>query len=244
VSDAEGAVESLYVEPERVERQVEWPALQLNDVFKIFRSGPVETVALRGLDLRVEQGEFVAVLGPSGCGKSTMLALSAALDQPSAGEVRVGERSLGLLDEEALADFRARQVALVFQRANLWTALSARENVAVSLRLAGGSQPVAAAEEALSAFGLGGRTRQRAGSLSGGEQQRVSIAAAAARRAPLLLADEPTGELDAANERLVLGALRELRDSYGTTVVAVTHSQRVARAADRLIEMRDGKVVA
>jgi putative ABC transport system ATP-binding protein len=244
VSGTAGAVESLYVEPERPEHQVDWPALQFNDVFKIFRSGPVETVALRGLDLRVERGELVAVLGPSGCGKSTMLALAAALDQPSAGEVRASERSLGLLDEPSLAAYRARAVGLVLQRDNLWPALTAHENVVVSLRLAGRQDPAGAADEVLAAFGLGDRGRQRAGSLSGGEQQRVSIAAAAARRAPLVLADEPTGELDAANERLVLDALRELRDSFRSTVVAVTHSERVARAADRVIEMRDGRALA
>lgn len=237
-------IESLYVEPAREERQIDWPALQFNDVFKIFRSGPVETVALRGLQLRVDRGEVVAVLGPSGCGKSTMLALAAALDRPSAGEVRVGEWSLGLLDDAELADYRARGVALILQRDNLWPALSARENVTLSLRLAGESDPNAPAEEALAAFGLEGRLRQRAGSLSGGEQQRVAIAAAAARRAPLVLADEPTGELDAANEQLVLDALRTLRDSFGSTVVAVTHSARVAQAADRVIEIRDGQVVA
>ena len=110
-------------------------------MFKIYRSGPVETVALRGLELRVERGELVAVLGPSGCGKSTMLALAAALDQPSAGEVRAGERSLGRLDEQELAGYRAREVALVFQSENLWPALSARENVAVALRLAGHDDP-------------------------------------------------------------------------------------------------------
>ncbi len=210
-------------------------------MFKIFRSGPVETVALRGLDMRIERGEFVAVLGPSGCGKSTMLALAAALETPSAGEVRAGEHSLGLLDETELARYRAREVALVLQRDNLWPALSARENVVISLRLAG--KPVGdAADEALRAFGLGDRAKQRAGSLSGGEQQRVAIAGAAARRAPLVLADEPTGELDAANERLVLESLRELRDSVGATVVVVTHSAGVARAADRVIELRDGRV--
>ncbi len=244
MSGASGAVESLYVEPERAEHEVDWPALQFNDVFKIFRAGPVETVALRGLDLRVERGELVAVLGPSGCGKSTMLALAAALDQPSAGEVRASERSLGLLDESALAVYRAHDVALVLQRDNLWPALSAHENVVVSLRLAGREDPTGAADDVLAAFGLGDRARQRAGSLSGGEQQRVAIAAAAARRARLVLADEPTGELDAANERLVLGALRELRDSFRSTVVAVTHSERVARAADRVIAMRDGRAVA
>jgi putative ABC transport system ATP-binding protein len=238
------SAESLYVEPESPVQSIDWPALQFNDVFKIFRSGPVETVALRGLELEVARAELVAVLGPSGCGKSTMLALAAALDQPSAGEVRAGELSLGLLDESALADHRARGVALVLQRNNLWPTLSARENVLVSLRLAGRSDPLSSAQEMLATFGLEGREHQRAGSLSGGEQQRVAIAAAAARRAPLVLADEPTGELDAANERVVLDALRTLRASFASTIVIVTHSKAVARTADRVVEMRDGRALA
>jgi putative ABC transport system ATP-binding protein len=237
-----GKVRSLWREPDRAPAEIEWPALQFHDVFKIYRSGPVETVALRGLELRVEPGELVAVLGPSGCGKSTMLALAAALDQPSAGEVRAGGESLARLDEPALARYRARHLALVFQSDNLWPALSARENVTIGLRLAGHEDPDGAAEDSLSAFGLGPRIAQRAGVLSGGEQQRVAIAAAAARGAPLVLADEPTGELDAANERVVLEALRRLRDERGSTVVIVTHSRPVAEAADRVVEMRDGAV--
>lgn len=244
MSIAGSDVRSLYAEPERPTQTIEWPALALHDAFKIFRSGPVETVALRGLDLAVRQRELVAVLGPSGCGKSTMLALAAALDTPSAGEVRVGERSLGLLDDAELAAFRAREVALVLQHDNLWPELSARENVILSLRLSRRPDPASAADEALAAFGLEGRRAQRAGSLSGGEQQRVAIAGAAARRAQLVLADEPTGELDAANEQLVLDALRELRDVFGSTVVVVTHSARVARAADRVVQMRDGRASA
>ncbi len=242
VSDERSVLRSLWREPERAEQQ-QWPALHFNDVFKIYRSGPVETVALRGLELRVERGELVAVLGPSGCGKSTMLALAAALDQPSAGEVRAGERSLQHLDELALARYRARDVALVFQSENLWPALSARENVAVALRLAGHGDPVGAAEEALTTFGLGGRLRHRVGALSGGEQQRVAIAAAYARKAPLVLADEPTGELDAGNEQRVLEALGQLRERGESTVVVVTHSSRVAGTADRVVEMRDGRVI-
>jgi putative ABC transport system ATP-binding protein len=236
-------ITSLWQEPERIVAPVEWPALQFHDVFKIYRSGPVETVALRGLELRVDRSEFVAILGPSGCGKSTLLALAAALDVPSAGEVRAGERSLALLDELELARYRATGVALVFQGENLWSALSARENVAVSLRLAGRDGAGTASHDALATFGLAARASHRAGALSGGEQQRVAIAAAFAREAPLVLADEPTGELDAANEELVLDALRKLRAERGSTIVIVTHSPRVAASADRVVEMRDGKVV-
>jgi ABC-type lipoprotein export system ATPase subunit len=189
------AVTSLYAEPERPQEAAEAPALECRDVFKIHRSGPVETVALRGLDLRVERRELVAVLGPSGCGKSTFLALAAGLDVPSAGEVRAFGASLTRMHERALARHRARTVALVFQSANLWPALSARENVALSLALAGPGDHEDP-DPALAAFGLRERARVRAGALSGGEQQRVAIAAAAARRSPLVLADEPTGELD------------------------------------------------
>ena len=161
-------------------------------------------MALRGLELRIEPRELVALYGPSGSGKSTALHLAAALDEPSAGELRVFGRSLTRLREAELADFRARQVAIVFD--------------------------------------LQQRERQRAGSLSGGEQQRVAIAAAAAREAELVLADEPTAELDARNEQTVLRALRRLREEFGSTVVVVTHSPRVADAVDRVIEIRDGAV--
>jgi ABC-type lipoprotein export system ATPase subunit len=244
MSASSGKIESLWREPAPETEKVDWPALQLHDVFKIYRSGPVETVALRGLELRVERGEMAAVLGPSGCGKSTMLALAAALDEPSAGEVRAGERSLQRLDDDELAAYRARDVALVFQSDNLWPALSARENVAMSLRLAGRDDPIDAAEDALGVFGLAGRARHRAGALSGGEQQRVAIAGAYARNAPLVLADEPTGELDARNEQVVLDALEQLRRRLGSAVLVVTHSERVAAAADRVIEMRDGRAIA
>jgi len=234
---------SLYVEPERPAEDREWAALELIDVFKIYRSGPVETVALRGLDLRVERGELVAVLGPSGCGKSTMLALAAGLDQPSAGEVRTFGRSLSRAGDGNLASYRASDLAIVFQSRNMWPALSAQENVTVSLRLAGHADPESAAEAALEAFGLADRRHHRAAALSGGEQQRVAVAAAAARNARLVLADEPTGELDRRNEEVVLEALKSLKRDHAATVVVVTHSSHVANAADRVIEMRDGRTV-
>jgi ABC-type lipoprotein export system ATPase subunit len=242
MSDGTSVPHSLYVEPEAPEQDVEWPALELLDVFKIYRSGPVETVALRGLDVRVEQGELIAVLGPSGCGKSTMLALAAGLDTPSAGEVRVFGRSLTRADEAELASYRASELAIVFQSDNLWPALSAQENVTISLRLADRQDPESAAVTALEAFGLAGRRSHRAALLSGGEQQRLAIAAAAARQARLVLADEPTGELDRRNEQIVLEALGALRRDHGSTVVVVTHSERVAEAADRVVELRDGRV--
>jgi putative ABC transport system ATP-binding protein len=236
-------VRNLYEEPAAAGATVDPPALEVIDAFRIYRSGPVETVALRGLDLRVERGEMVAVLGPSGSGKSTLLLLAAGMDAPSAGDVRVHGDSLTRLSEAELAAFRAREIAIVFQSDNLWPVLSAEENVATSLRLAGRDQPGAAAREALLAFGLGERLGHHASALSGGEQQRVAIAAAAARRAPLVLVDEPTAELDEANERVVLEAVRTLRAEYRSSVLVVTHSERVAAAADRVVEMRDGKAL-
>jgi ABC-type lipoprotein export system ATPase subunit len=235
-------VTSLYREPERRD-EIVFGALEFHDVFKIFRSDGAEAVALRGLDLRVEPHELVALLGPSGSGKSTALHLAAALDEPSAGEVRVFGSSLARLGEPELAEHRARRVALVFQSGNLWSELSARENVLLGLRLAGRDGSLRdVSERALEAFNLQRRENQRAGTLSGGEQQRVAIAAAAARQAPLVLADEPTAELDLANEQVVLRALRRLRDDFGSTVVVVSHSERVAESVDRVIEIRDGAV--
>ena len=235
-------VESLYREPER--KQIEWGALEFVDVFKIYRSGPAETVALRGLDLRVEPRELVAVFGPSGSGKSTMLHLAAALDVPSAGDVRAFGEPLSRLDEGELDEYRGRKVALVFQSGNLWPALTAQENVVLSLRLARVARATEEAENALAAFGLAHTRGRRAGVLSGGEQERVAIAAAAARKARLVLADEPTAELDEGNEELVLNALHRLRDAFGSTVVVVTHSQRIADSADRVVELHDGRAAS
>jgi putative ABC transport system ATP-binding protein len=235
-------VRSLYREPEKRE-EITFGALEFHDVFKIYRSGPAETVALRGLDLRVEEGEIIALFGPSGSGKSTALHLAAGLDEPSAGDVLAFGRSLVRLDDAGLAEYRARDSAIVFQSSNVWPALSARENVALGLRLAGKKHVQADVDRALDMFDLQKRERARAGALSGGEQQRLAIAAAAARESRLVLADEPTAELDERSEEVVLEALHRLRDDLGSTVVIVTHSPRVAESADRVVEIRDGKVV-
>jgi putative ABC transport system ATP-binding protein len=234
------ALRSLYREPEYRE-EITFSALEFHDVFKIFRSGPAETVALRGLDLRVEEREIVALFGPSGSGKSTALHLAAGLDEPSAGDVLAFGRSLVRLDDSEFADYRAHVSAIVFQSSNVWPALSARENVALALRLAGKKDVRPAIDRALDTFDLQKRERQRAGALSGGEQQRLAIAAAAARESRLVLADEPTAELDERSEQVVLDALHRLRDDFGSTVVIVTHSPHVAESADRVVEIRDGR---
>jgi putative ABC transport system ATP-binding protein len=232
-------VASLYREPPKEEARAQ-AALEFIDVFKIYRSGPAETVALRGLDLRIEPGEFVAVLGPSGSGKSTFLNLAAGLDEPSAGEVRVFGRPLNRMDERELAEFRGKNIAIVFQQDNLWTWLTARENVATALRLGGVRRVGETASEALAAVGLAERATHRPRALSGGEQQRAAIAAAVGRPSTLLLADEPTGELDVANEDRVIEDLRRMNGA-GTTVITVTHSDRIASEADRVIQLRDGR---
>jgi putative ABC transport system ATP-binding protein len=235
---------SLYQEPDPEPEPPASPALELVDVFKLYRSGSVETAALRGLDLRVERGELVAVLGPSGSGKSTFLHLAAGLEDVSVGQVRVFGEALGGVGERYLAAYRARTVAVVLQSGNLPSWLTARENVLVALALAGRDDAAWRAHSALARFGLERSADRRPASLSGGEQQRVAIAAAAAREAQLVLADEPTGELDARNEHIVLESLHELRAEHGATVVVVTHSRRVAGAADRVVQFLDGRVIA
>src|SRR3954447_2054780 len=171
--EATPRLKSLYVESEQPLQDAEPPALELIDIFKIFRAGPTETVALRGLDLSVEPREMVAVVGPSGSGKSTMLSIAAAMDVPSAGDVRIDGRSLARLDEPELARVRGREMAVVFQSDNLWPTLTALENVAVCAHLAGLDRaPKAVARETLAAFGLEQRSENTPDRLSGGEQQR------------------------------------------------------------------------
>jgi putative ABC transport system ATP-binding protein len=233
-------IASLYREPE-AQPERDSPALELLDVFRIYSTSHVETVALRGISLEVACGEIVAVMGPSGSGKSTLLHLAAGLDVPSAGEVRAFGQPLNRLAEGELAAYRARTIALIFQSDNLWPVLTARENVETALRLAGRDKVSERAASSLAMFGLAERAHHRVSALSGGEQQRVAVASAAAREASLVLTDEPTGELDAENEGIVLEALMRLRDVHGATVVVVTHSPRLASAVDRVIEIRDGR---
>jgi putative ABC transport system ATP-binding protein len=214
-------------------------ALELQDVFKIYREQTVETVALRGAWLTVHPGEFVAVVGPSGSGKSTLLGIAAGLTSPSAGRILVDGRDLIALDETRRAGLRREQIGIVFQRDNLLPFLSALENVEVAMSRTGNVRPGHAAG-LLDRVGLADRVHHRPAQLSGGEQQRVAIAAALVNDPLLLLADEPTGELDTATAAGVVDLLFDLNRERGMTVVVVTHNGALARRADRAVRMSDG----
>jgi putative ABC transport system ATP-binding protein len=197
---------------------------------------------LSGIDLAVGDGEFLAILGPSGSGKSTLLGLMAGLDRPSEGEVLVDGIRLDTLSEDALARLRRRSIGFVFQSFQLLPNFTARENVLLPLELQDRPDAARRADELLEAVELGERSHHYPRQLSGGEQQRVALARAFAGRPSLLLADEPTGNLDGATGRRVLDVLDELRRREGTTLVLVTHDEAVSRLADRRIHLRDGRI--
>ena len=218
------------------------PRLELRQVTKRLRSGERELTVVDRVDLAVARGEFVAVLGPSGSGKSTLLGLAAGLDRPSEGEVRIDGRPIQALSEDELALLRRGRIGFVFQSFQLLANLTALENVLLPLELAGSAEPLTAARAMLDAVGLGERGHHYPAQLSGGEQQRVALARAFAPEPALLLADEPTGNLDGATGAVVLELLARLRAERGTTMVLVTHDPEVAARADRRIHLRDGRV--
>jgi putative ABC transport system ATP-binding protein len=205
--------------------------------------GPPPVVALDGIDLEVSPGEFVAVVGPSGCGKSTLLHLLAAIDRPTSGEVRVDGRDLAAMPESERTLYRRRDVGLVFQFFNLLPHLDVAENVALPRRLDGRADAPERARDLLARVGLAHRAAAHPYELSGGEMQRVAIARALVTGARLLLADEPTGNLDSRNGEQVLDRLEEVRKERGVTLLLATHSEAAARRADRVVEMRDGRLV-
>ncbi|MCP4901372.1 MAG: ABC transporter ATP-binding protein [bacterium] len=203
--------------------------------------GRVLTI-LDGIELDVQRGEFVAVLGPSGSGKSTLLALMAGLDRPSSGEVLLDGERIDGLSEDRLATLRRHKIGFVFQSFQLLGNLTARENVLLPMELLGWRDAEARAEELLGAVGLSERGHHYPSQLSGGEQQRIALARAFAHHPALLLADEPTGNLDGATGRVVLDLLMALRAEEGTTLILVTHDPAVAKLADRRIHLDDGRI--
>ena len=219
------------------------PILEARQVAKTYETGAAKALALRGVDISIERGEFVAIMGPSGCGKSTLLNLLAGLDRPTAGEVWLdGERIDGMSETE-LARLRRRKVGFVFQFFNLVPTLSAVENVELPLLLVGRGRREArrSANELLSELGIPEKHEASPTHLSGGQQQRVALARALANRPYVVLADEPTGNLDSAAAREVLNLFRDARDR-GQTLLLVTHDASVASTADRVITLRDGLV--
>jgi len=218
------------------------PRIDIRQLTRKLPSGDRELTILDAVDLAIQPGEFTAVLGPSGSGKSTLLALMAGLDRPTAGEVLIDGTPIQAMSEDQLALLRRHKIGFVFQSFQLLGNLTARENVLLPIELLGQPQPLARANELLDAVGLADRGHHYPSQLSGGEQQRVALARAFAARPPILLADEPTGNLDGVTGRKVLELLTELRRREGTTLVLVTHDPAVAALADRQIHLRDGRV--
>jgi putative ABC transport system ATP-binding protein len=216
--------------------------LSLTGVGRQLPSGGRMLRILDGIDLDVRRGEFVAVLGPSGSGKSTLLALMAGLDRPSSGEVRVDGERIDRWSEDRLALLRRHKIGFVFQSFQLLGNLTARENVLLPMELLGVSEASRRADELLGAVGLSERGHHYPSQLSGGEQQRVALARAFAPRPALLLADEPTGNLDGATGRVVLDMLVAMRADEGATLVLVTHDPAVAGLADRRVHLLDGRI--
>ena len=218
--------------------------IELHQVSKSLPSGGRPLAILHPLDLSVPDGQFVAVMGPSGSGKSTLLGLIAGLDTPSAGRIAVGGEELTRLNEDALARFRGRTIGFVFQTFQLIPTLTALENVMVPLEIARAADPRGRAEHLLEQVGLTGRATHYPAQLSGGEQQRVALARAFACEPAVVLADEPTGNLDSANGAQVLDLLTRLHRERGVTILLVTHDREVAARAQRVIQLRDGRIVA
>jgi putative ABC transport system ATP-binding protein len=218
--------------------------LSARDLEKVYTGTGEPVLALQGVSLTLEPGEFVAVMGPSGCGKSTLLHVCGAMDRPTRGSVRIGKMDLAALDDGALTRLRRETIGFVFQFFNLLPMLTVRENIALPLLLAGADSAAALREATRIAerVGLTQRLGHRPAQLSGGEMQRAAIARAMVHRPALLVADEPTGNLDSANGARILELLADLHRETGVSILLATHSDEVAALADRIIRMRDGRI--
>ena len=228
-----------------MEPETKHVVVRATDLRKVFRMGDTVVSAVAGVDITVERGELVAILGASGSGKSTLLGLLGGLDTPSSGRIEIGGVDITHMSENRLADIRNRKIGFVFQFFNLIPTLTALENVELPIQFSrnGRNFPRRRAEELLSLVGLSDRLNHRPGQLSGGEQQRVAIARALANSPDLILADEPTGNLDTTTGQTVLQALIDVRRETGTTLIIVTHDTHVADLADRVLTMQDGAFV-
>jgi len=220
------------------------PIIEIRDLRKTYQVGKVDVLALRGVDLTVKPGEFLAIVGPSGSGKSTLFHIIGGLTPPTSGEVRVAGQDLAAMTEAGRTRLRKRSVAFVFQKFNLLPNLTARDNIAIARHIGGSdSKPEASFEEVLRLLGIANRLDHKPSELSGGEQQRVAIARAIVNHPAILLADEPTGNLDSESSKAVLEVLRGLNERLGQTILMITHNPEAAAYGHYIVQMRDGRIL-
>ena len=217
--------------------------LETHDLRKIYGSGDTEVRALDGVDLAVEKGEFAAVVGTSGSGKSTLLHMLGGLDRPTSGTVTVDGRELSTLKDEALTIFRRRKIGFVFQNYNLVPVLNVYENIVLPIQLDGGQPDKAYMNQIIETLGLESKLQNLPNNLSGGQQQRVAIARALAAKPAIILADEPTGNLDSRTSQDVMSLLKVTSQRFVQTIVMITHNEEIAQMADRVIRIEDGRIV-
>ena len=217
--------------------------LETKDLRKVYGSGDTEVRALDGVDLTVEKGEFVAVVGTSGSGKSTLLHMLGGLDRPTSGTVTVDGKDIFALKDEALTIFRRRKIGFVFQSYNLVPVLSVWENIVLPVELDGRKVDEAYVQEVIATLGLEKKLQNLPSQLSGGQQQRVAIARALATKPAILLADEPTGNLDSKTSQDVLGLMKVTGQKFAQTMVMITHNEEIAQMADRIVRIEDGRIV-
>ena len=217
--------------------------LETKDLRKVYGSGDTEVRALDGVDLTVEKGEFVAVVGTSGSGKSTLLHMLGGLDRPTGGTVTVDGKELSAMRDEELTIFRRRKIGFVFQNYNLVPVLNVYENIVLPIQLDGKAPDKGYVDQIIETLGLGNKLQNLPNNLSGGQQQRVAIARALAAKPAIILADEPTGNLDSATSQDVMGLLKVTSEKFSQTVVMITHNEEIAQMADRIIRIEDGRIV-
>lgn len=219
--------------------------IEIRDLHKTYKQGDVEVHALRGLDLSVAAGDFVAIVGPSGCGKSTLFNILGGLTPPTSGSIQIQGQDLLALSDSQRTDLRKKMVGFVFQKYNLLPTLSVQDNIEIARHIAGefGKPKDPSFEQTLDMLGLRAKLDRKPKQLSGGEQQRVAIARAIVNNPAMLLADEPTGNLDTENSELVLELLKRLNAETGQTILMITHNPEAAAFAHRIVRMRDGRIV-
>ena len=218
--------------------------LETKDLRKVYGAGDTAVHALDGVDLAVEKGEFVAVVGTSGSGKSTLLHMLGGLDRPTGGSVTVDGREIFSLKDEELTIFRRRKIGFVFQSYNLVPVLNVYENIVLPIQLDGRAPDKSYIDQIIETLGLGSKLQNLPNNLSGGQQQRVAIARALAAKPVIILADEPTGNLDSKTSQDVMGLLKVTSQRFGQTIVMITHTEEIAQMADRIIRIEDGRIVA